>query len=139
MQGSKAVAHYIFHGHYNSIKTVKDINLNGIDELLMIGSFMGQGHIEGWINIAELQQSVRFLGQLDYTHLPQPYSDNCGAEEKGTWESIVVRVVPHSSPTYTQQTIKGLCTNMNTATSSRPVQPLPLQTILADWLNGPTK
>lgn len=138
-QGNKAVAHYLFHDHYSTVRTLKDLNLNGRDELLLRGSFMGQGYTEGWVNIAEVGHDVRFLGQLDFKHLPQPYSDNCGAVEKGTWESIVIRGVAGSPPSMTQQQLKGRCSNMNVATFAGPVRPLPLQTILVDWLTGPLK
>lgn len=140
MEGKKVVSHYVFHDHYQQLQAIKDSNTNGQDELLFVGFFTGQGTTEGWLNLAELQQGVRFLGQLDYQHLPAPYSDNCGAADPaGTWESVVLRVLPGSTPRYFQQAIKGRCTNMNKATTSGAVQPLSLQTILVDWQSGPVK
>jgi hypothetical protein len=138
VQGGKTVAHYTFHEDYYSLQAVKDINLNGKDELLLVGADTGQGYTEGWLNLIEFQQGVRFLGQLDYNHLPQPYADNCGVEG-GTWKSVVLRVLPGRVPSYTQQDITGRCSNVKVATSAGPVRPLPLQTILVDWPSGPIR
>ena len=120
--------------------SLKDINRNGFSELLLNGGFTGQGYTEGWINIAEFGPQRRLIGQLDYNHAPQPYSDNCGTVETGAkWQSSVLRVTPGPMPAFTQQAITGYCGNQRVATSTGPVQPLTLKPSPTGWLTGPLK
>ena len=140
VQGNGIVAHYVFVNHFRELYALKDVNRNGFTELLLSGGFTGQGYTENWINIAELGPQRRLLGQLDYDHPPQAYSDNCGTVETGgTWQSFVLRVVPSASPTFTRQAISGRCGAERVATSIGTIKPLTLKPTPTGWLAGPLK
>ena len=140
VQGNNIVAHYVFVNHLHELYALKDVNRNGSTEFLLSGGFTGQGYTVDWIDIAELGPQRRLLGQLDYDHPPQAYSDNCGTVETGgTWQSFVLRVVPSASPTFTQQAISGRCGAERIATSIGTIRPLTLKIAPTGWLAGPLK
>jgi hypothetical protein len=105
VESGKVVAHHTYgeSGLDYDIQLLPDINQNGLDELLLVGGGMGQGFTMGAVEIAELTASgVQTFGIAD------TYSDDYGANEKGSATAYRISVQKGKIPVYFRETYRQM-------------------------------
>ena len=91
-EGDRVVRHVSFDGHEAAIGALRDIDGDGVDELLVAGFGSGQGTFDGGVLFLELARGhARVLGGA------ATYHDDCGVSDAGTRTASVLRAAPGNS------------------------------------------
>lgn len=99
-EDGRLVSHYGYEGSWdNAIGSLPDIDGNGLSEILIATSGTNQGITWGVVSIIELSdKEIRKFGITD------TYSDNCGAQEKGTATAYRLSAIMGATPAFQRET-----------------------------------
>jgi hypothetical protein len=117
--GGKVVTHYNFgeHGLCARIDSLKDINKNGIDEILLSAVGSGQGYSTADVSLFEFAD-----GELNFFGSAETASDNEGAAEKDSEilaTAYKISVQPGKEPIFFRDTFERKGTSTKWAEKSK--------------------
>jgi hypothetical protein len=104
LEGGRVAAHFAFEGRDSAIGSLRDLDGDGFDELLLAGSASGQGHYESSVAFLALGRSkVRSLGRVT------SYHDDCGAHDPGSMKALLLFVARGRSPRFFREDFVKPC------------------------------